>query len=240
MTKFEKDINIADDLIIKLDGDFILNLTSSDSPTDRLEIYFNGKEEDIKTETSETTISITHLTKYKPDNESFGRFKESVQNNKGVAKSIFSFIEDLMDVKNNVENSKMEINVNINLSRMKNERILTIDASNIDCSISDIKLKELIINSANTSFESKNLSSGKISIDSSNIKGIIEFNEKNRNILIRSSNCRLKVLKPSNFNGNLTYLGNNIKSNVDSDFGDKKIGEITVEANNGKLFIEEI
>lgn len=149
---------------------------------------------------------------------------------------IYNLAKDVIELGHNKsELSKKNIILNLYL----NSNIsLSLNGDNYDIDLNDSIINNLLIDCANLDIQGKNYAISTLSIDSSNIKGKLLFNEQNHKINIEGNNAKLTIMK-GNFDGAFNLDGNNIKVDSNIHYSIARSGDnlFSADLNNGKINI---
>lgn len=118
---------------------------------------------------------------------------------------------------------------------IKNIKNLDILGDNIKIETNSVALDKVEINCANLKVKTLESNIKILKIQSSNLKGLIDYNENNSNINISSNNSDLTINKLK-FDGELSIRANNSNYN-NCIYGDKNLGTFIANFNNSNITI---
>lgn len=207
-------LNDLTSLVIKVNGSVEIFLNNSETD-DYFDIVLNSENQSFEFGNS--------LILKNNDDDLFNFEKKST--------ILDSLIGILQEIKNK-KDSKRNIRVDIYIKNIKNLDIL---GDNIKIETNSVALDKVEINCANLKVKTLESNIKILKIQSSNLKGLIDYNENNSNINISSNNSDLTINKLK-FDGELSIRANNSNYN-NCIYGDKNLGTFIANFNNSNITI---
>lgn len=238
MNKIVKNLVSSDNYNITLQGNFDIEILSSNEEEDVVEIQCSKEDldnVDFKIIEGEITFIDKRGTDFSDLNLDFSSLKKSLRGEKGFLSNVFAFVDDMISAKSALGGVGKKVKLKLKLSTMKRPRMISIDSLNMHLSFGECELDSLFVTCGNLKFEGEGLSVALLKIKSGNLKAYLN-KRLNDQIEIESLNSKVYVNALAEFQAGSDVSGNNVKIIGDYKLASKDVADLIIHSKNCKVY----